>query len=82
EHHRANPLINTRWLGSADVLRFTIVTVMARIVLSEQSYGAVGLLTVLGQNNDQLTGLFTLIFLATAAGVVASAMTINVEKLT
>ena len=82
EHHRANPLINTRWLGSADILRFTIVTVMARIVLSEQSYGAVGLLTVLGQNNDQLTGLFTLIFLATAAGVVASAMTINVEKLT
>lgn len=82
EHHRANPLINTRWLGSADILRFTIVTVMARIVLSEQSYGAVGLLTVLGQNNDQLVGLFTLIFLATAAGVAASAMTINVERLT
>ena len=54
EHGRANPLLNTRWLGSADIVRFAIVTIMARIVLSEQSYGAVGLLTMLGQNNDQL----------------------------
>ncbi|MEG8025116.1 MFS transporter [Sphingomonas aurantiaca] len=53
EHHRANPLLNTRWLGSADIVRFTIVIVMARIVLSEQTYASVGLLTVLGQNNDQ-----------------------------
>ena len=38
EHGRANPLLNTRWLGSADILRFAIVTIMARIVLSEQTY--------------------------------------------
>ena len=81
EHHRANPLINTRWLGSADILRFAVVTLMARIVLSEQTYGAVGLLTVLGQNNDQLGTFFTIIFVATVAGFVASAVTLNVEKL-
>jgi MFS family permease len=82
EHGRSNPLLNTRWLGSADIVRFTIVTVMARIVLSEQTYGAVGLLTVLGQNNDQLIVFFLIIFAATVFGVVASAMTINVERLT
>jgi MFS family permease len=82
EHRRADPLINVRWLGSADILRFTIVTITARIVLSEQSYAAVGLLTVLGQNNDQLIGLFTLIFLASVAGVVLSAVTLNPERLT
>ncbi len=82
EQGRANPLINTRWLGSADIVRFTVVTVMARIVLSEQTYGAVGLLTVLGQNNDQLITFFLIIFAATVAGVVASAITINVERLT
>ncbi|WP_260597747.1 MFS transporter [Sphingomonas endolithica] len=82
EHGRANPLLNTRWLGSADILRFTVVTIMARIVLSEQTYAAVGLLTVLGQNNDQLGTLYTIIFLASIAGVVASAVTLNVEKLT
>ncbi len=81
EHHRANPLLNTRWLASADIVRFTVVTIMARIVLSEQSYGAVGLLTVLGQNNDQLVPFFTIILVASIAGVVASAMTLDVNRL-
>ncbi len=81
EHHRANPLLNTRWLGSADILRFAVVTLMARIVLSEQTYGAVGLLTVLGQNNDQLVPFFTIIFLATVAGFVISAITLDPTKL-
>ncbi|QNQ11715.1 MFS transporter [Sphingomonas alpina] len=82
EHRRANPLLNTRWLGSADIVRFTIVTIMARIVLSEQTFAAVGLLNTLGQNNDQLGPLFAIIFLASVAGVVASAVTLNVERLT
>ncbi len=81
EHGRANPLLNTRWLASADILRFTIVTIMARIVLSEQNTGAVGLLTVLGQNNDPLMPFFLILTIATAAGVAASAMTLNIEKL-
>jgi MFS family permease len=82
EHHRVNPLLNTRWLGSADLVRFTVVTVMARIVLSEQTYASVGLLTVLGQNNDQLVPFFLILFLASAAGVALSATTLNVERLT
>ncbi|SEK94586.1 hypothetical protein SAMN05216382_1162 [Sphingomonas palmae] len=81
ESGRANPLLNTRWLASADILRFTIVTIMARIVLAEQTTGAVGLLTVLGQNNDQLVPFFLILTLATVAGVAASAITLNIEKL-
>ncbi len=81
EHHRANPLLNTRWLGSADIVRFTIVIVMARIVLSEQTYASVGLLTVLGQNNDQLVPFFLIIFVASVCGVIASAVTLDVERL-
>mgnify|MGYP004522239651 CR=1 FL=1 len=81
EHHRTNPLLNTRWLGSADIVRFTVVTIMARIVLSEQTTGAVGLLGVLGQTNEQLQPLFAIILLASITGVIASAVTLNVEKL-
>ena len=82
EHGRANPLLNTRWLGSADIVRFAIVTLMARLVLSEQTYAAVGLLTVLGQNNDQFGTLFAIIFVASIAGVIASAVTLDVNRLT
>ena len=82
EHRRARPLINTRWLGSADLLRFTIVAFMARIVLSEQNYAAVGLLNALGQTNDQMITLFAIIFVASVAGAVASAVTLDVNRLT
>ena len=81
EHGRAHPLLNTRWLGSADILRFAVVTIMARIVLSEQTVAAVGLLNTLGQNNDQFGMLFVIILGASFGGVAASAITLNVEKL-
>ena len=81
EHGRANPLLNTRWLGSADILRFAVVTIMARIILSEQTFAAIGLLNTLGQNNDQFGTLFMIIFVASVAGVAASAITLNVDRL-
>ncbi len=81
ESRRENPLLNVRWLASADIVRFAIVTVIARIVLSEQSYAAVGLLTLLGQNNDQLQVFFLIVFAASVAGVVLSAVFLDVERL-
>jgi MFS family permease len=77
EHHRANPLLNTRWLGSGDILRFALVAVMTRIVLSEQSIGATGLLTVVGMGTDQMRTLYLVVLLATVAGGVVSAVTID-----
>lgn len=77
EHLRRHPLLNTRWLGSADILRFALVATLVRVVLSEQSVGAVGLFTTLGLTNDQFHGLFTVILVATAAGTVVSAVTLN-----
>ncbi|MET0497447.1 MAG: MFS transporter [Steroidobacteraceae bacterium] len=77
EHNRANPLLNTRWMASRDILRFAIVAISVRVLLSEQTYGAVGLLTALGMNNDQLVGLFVVISLATLAGIVVSAVTLD-----
>jgi len=39
-------------------------------------------LTVLGQNNDQFGTLFAIIFVASIAGVIASAVTLDVNRLT
>ena len=80
ESGRANPLLNTRWLASADILRFAIVTIMARIVLSEQTVGAVGLLNALGQTNEQMQTLFVIVAVASLAGVVLSAATLDLER--
>lgn len=74
EHHRSRPLLATRWLASADIMRFIIVTLMFKIAASEQTSGAVGLLNTLGLNNDQLHPLFVIVLIATAAGSVTSSI--------
>ena len=43
EHHRKTPLINTRWLKTGRVARIFIIIMLFRIVLTEQTTGAVGI---------------------------------------
>ncbi|UYY57942.1 MFS transporter [Sphingomonas sp. S2-65] len=74
EHNRRNPLLNTRWLASRDILRFALVSVLVRVVLSEQSIGASGLLAVVGMGADQIRTLYLVVLLATLAGAIVSAL--------
>jgi hypothetical protein len=53
-------LIDLRWVTSPYMLRFIAAVVLFRIVLSEQTVGVVGLMTVLGQTNEQMRTLFSL----------------------
>ena len=81
EHHRARPLLNTRWLTSASIIRLGVAITLIRIVLSEQATGAVGFLTALGMTNDQMQGLFGVVLLGSVAGLAASAMTIHPKRI-
>jgi MFS family permease len=81
EHNRANPLLNLRWLTSANIVRLALSMLLVRIVLSEQSVGAVGFLRAVGMDNDQLQTLYAIVLCATIAGVIVSALTINVSHL-
>jgi hypothetical protein len=69
EHNRARPLLQTKWIGTLDIARFLIVALLVRVSLAEQTYGAVGLLTSSGLNNDQLRILFACVLIAQAAGL-------------
>ena len=75
EHHRANPLIDTRWLGSREVVRLMIIAASVRILLSEQAFGSVGLLNAVGMLNDQMVMLNWIIVLASIAGLAAGVLT-------
>ena len=81
EFNRKTPLINLSWLSGPVIVRLALVIIGVRIVLSEQTTGAVGLMTQLGVGPDQMHGLFGLILLATAAGSLISAFTMNPAKL-
>ncbi len=77
EHHRRNPLLHTRWLGTAEMLRFAFGALMLRLLLSEQNYGAVGLLQTLGMGAQQLQPLYAVILLGLTMGITGSAMTFS-----
>jgi MFS family permease len=82
EHNRARPLINTRWLASADIARLGLAMILIRVVLSEQGTGAVGFLRAVGLGNDQMQTLFIIVLVGTIAGTVVSALTLSVKHLT
>ena len=81
EHNRANPLLNLRWIASGNIMRLALSMLLVRIVLSEQSVGAVGFLRAVGLDNDQLQTLYAIVLAATVAGIVVSALTVNVKHL-
>ncbi len=73
EGQRARPLLVVRWVTTGDVIRFGVVALLIRFALAEQTFGAVGLLSAGGLNNDQLHVLFTCVLVAMICGSVASA---------
>lgn len=81
EYNRANPLIDLKWLAGGDIVRLLLAILLVRIVLSEQTTGAVGFLQQMGLGIDQMHGLFWVMLLATAAGTLISALTLNPMKL-
>ena len=81
EYHRERPLINLKWMAGGDIVRLGLAILGVRIVLSEQTSGSVGFLQQMGVGTDQLHGLFWVILLATMAGALTSAFTMNVAKL-
>ena len=75
EHHRRNPCC--RHAGWAQPRCCASPSVRWRFLLSEQSYGAVGLLQTLGMGPDQLRPLYAVILLGLVMGIAASALSFS-----
>ena len=81
EHNRSNPLLITRWLGSGAIVRLGLAVILFRVVLSEQSIGAVGFLQTLNMGSEQLHSLYMVMLLGSIAGLAVSAWTIHPQHL-
>lgn len=81
ETGRKNPLVHFEWIGSWGILRFAAVALVLRLALAEQTYGAVGLLTLGGLNNDQLRILFAMVAIAMIGGIIVAALTLSERRL-
>jgi MFS transporter len=81
EHNRLRPLLQTRWIGSRDILRFIAVALLVRVTLAEQTYGSVGFLTSGGLTNDQLHTLFVYVLGAMLLGMATACVTLSERRL-
>lgn len=81
EHFRQRPLLQTRWLGTADIIRFAIGAFLLRLLTAEQTFGAVGLQQTLGMAADQLQPLYGVMLLGLITGIALSALTAGPKTL-
>ena len=81
EWQRARPLLQLRWIGSLDIVRFAAIALLVRFALAEQTYGSVGLLTSGGLTNDQLRLLFAFVAVAMVLGMLTAALTLSERRL-
>src|SRR5471030_466422 len=81
EHNRSNPMLMTRWLGSGVMIRLALAVILIRMVLSEQSTGAVGFMQALNMSSQQLHSLYVVMLLGSIACLATSALTIDPKHL-
>ncbi|MFT4192230.1 MAG: MFS transporter [Comamonas sp.] len=79
EHRRSKPLLDTHWLFSLGFMNFAFSLLLVRMLLSEQPFGATGLLMTLGFGTDQLRELYGVALAATVAGVLVSAFSLLIS---
>lgn len=72
--NRPSPLLDLRWLSRPYMMRFVLAVLLFRVVLSEQTVGVVGLMSVLGQSNAQMQTLFAWISVGLLTGFVLAAV--------
>ena len=72
ERERQNPMLHLEWMSSRVMLKFVATGALLRILLSEQTVGAAGLLSVLGMGNDQLVTFYGLLTATTLLGLLMS----------
>ena len=81
EHHRANPMLHTRWFMQGPTIRFVIGALLLRFLTAEQTYGVVGLQRTLGMTADQMQPLFLVILIGTIVGIALSALTFGIPNM-
>ena len=69
EHRRTRPLLMTRFIGQKAILRIAVVAFCIRVILAEQTYASVGLLSALGYGTEQFRTLYVIVTLASLAGL-------------
>lgn len=78
ESKRQSPIIDWHWLSTKQILTFGLIGAVVRMLISEQTVGAAGLMSSLGMKGDQLITFYSIMLIASLAGVLLSIVTFNI----
>ncbi|MCW4453377.1 MFS transporter [Flavobacterium sp. MXW15] len=81
EHHRRNPLLQTRWLATPAIVQFIVGAFLIRFLTTEQSYGVINMMRTLDMGPEQMRPLFGVILSGTVVGIAATAITFGPRRL-
>ncbi|QLB20356.1 MFS transporter [Vespertiliibacter pulmonis] len=78
ESQRKSPILDWQWLTTRQIITFGLMSAIVRMLISEQTVGAAGLMKSLGMNNDQMVTFYTVTFIASIVGIILSVITFNI----
>ncbi|WP_198670441.1 MFS transporter [Oceanicella sp. SM1341] len=80
ELNRQNPLLDIRWLASPEMLHFAGVLLLFRLILSEQSSGAVAFFRAMGLQTGQMAGFYWVVLGSMVAAGIGCALILKPER--
>ncbi|MDY4595156.1 MAG: MFS transporter [[Pasteurella] aerogenes] len=81
ESKRRNPMLDWFWISRPQILMFGFLGAFTRVLTTEQTVGATGLMQTLGMQNEQMTKLYLVILIASALGLALSILTLKMTDL-
>ncbi|WP_218668339.1 MFS transporter [Rodentibacter caecimuris] len=81
EANRRQPMLDWHWISTKQIIAFGLMGAAVRLLTSEQSVGAAGLMTALGMNNEQMVTFYVVVLLSSLFGLIASILTLNMQDI-
>ncbi len=78
ESRRKEPMLDLSWMAMPQIVVFGFTAALVRLLTSEQTVGAAGLMAALGMSGRQMIGFYTVVFVASVAGVLASMIRLDI----
>lgn len=81
EVRRQRPMLDWHWMTVPQMLIFAVMGAMARLLTSEQTVGAAGLMTILGVGSSAMSTFYLIMAGASLLGVIASLVLLDVNDI-
>ncbi|MDO5091566.1 MAG: hypothetical protein Q4D61_08460 [Cardiobacteriaceae bacterium] len=81
EAHRKHPMLDWRWMSMPQIAAFALTGAAVRLLTSEQTVGAAGLMATLGMGSAQMARFYWIVFAASTLGVIMSLVRLDVDDI-